>query len=99
MVVILGQVGKWAMLVDQLVSIRDSAPSGCQVAYLITEVLFLAMLQVRLRAPHSIWWTLFLQVQNLRGPSAACRPRVLWQVANKCARKGCTPPPTILVVQ
>ncbi|CAN0138442.1 unnamed protein product [Ectocarpus sp. 12 AP-2014] len=34
------------MLVDQLVSIRDSAPSGCQVAYLITEVLFLAMLQL-----------------------------------------------------
>ncbi|CBN78893.1 conserved unknown protein [Ectocarpus siliculosus] len=40
------KVGKWAMLVDQLVSIRDSAPSGCQVAYLITEVLFLAMLQL-----------------------------------------------------
>ncbi|CAM9745877.1 unnamed protein product, partial [Ectocarpus sp. 13 AM-2016] len=40
------KVGKWAMLVDQLVSVRDSAPSGCQVAYLITEVLFLAMLQL-----------------------------------------------------
>lgn len=34
------------MLVDQLTSIRDVAPSGCQPAYLITEVLFLAMLQV-----------------------------------------------------
>lgn len=34
------------MLVDQLFSIRDVAPSGCQPAYLITEVLFLAMLQV-----------------------------------------------------
>lgn len=34
------------MLVDQLFSIRDVAPSGCQPAYLIIEVLFLAMLQV-----------------------------------------------------
>lgn len=34
------------MLVDQLFTIRDVAPSGCQPAYLITEVLFLAMLQV-----------------------------------------------------
>lgn len=36
------------MLVDQLFSIRDVAPSGCQPAYLITEVLFLVMLQVRI---------------------------------------------------
>lgn len=34
------------MLVDQLFSIRDVAPNGCQPAYLITEVLFLVMLQV-----------------------------------------------------
>jgi len=34
------------MLVEQLFSIRDVAPSECQLAYLITEVLFLAMLQV-----------------------------------------------------
>lgn len=40
------KVGKWTMLVDQLFTIRDVAPSGCQPAYLITEVLFLAMLQV-----------------------------------------------------
>lgn len=40
------QVGKWTMLVDQLFSIRDFAPDGCQPAYLITEVLFLTMLQV-----------------------------------------------------
>ncbi|CAM9491150.1 unnamed protein product, partial [Hapterophycus canaliculatus] len=40
------KVGKWTMLVDQLFSIRDVAPSGCQPAYLITEVLFLVMLQV-----------------------------------------------------
>lgn len=42
------KVGKWAMLVDQLFSIRDVAPDGFQPAYLITEVLFLVMLQVRI---------------------------------------------------
>lgn len=41
------------MLVDQLFTIRDVAPSGCQPAYLITEVLFLAMLQV---SPLSNFW-------------------------------------------
>lgn len=40
------QVGKWTMLVDQLFSIRDFAPAECQPAFLITEVLFLTMLQV-----------------------------------------------------
>ncbi|CAM9489980.1 unnamed protein product [Scytosiphon promiscuus] len=40
------KVGKWTMLVNQLFSIRDVAPSGCQPAYLITEVMFLVMLQV-----------------------------------------------------
>lgn len=34
------------MLVDQLFSIRDFAPEECQLAFLITEVLFLTMLQV-----------------------------------------------------
>lgn len=34
------------MLVDQLFNIGEVAPKGCQTAYLITEVLFLAMLQV-----------------------------------------------------
>lgn len=34
------------MLVDQLFSIREVAPVECQPAYLITEVLFLVMLQV-----------------------------------------------------
>lgn len=34
------------MLVNQLVSVRDVAPDGCQLVYLVTEVLFLAMLQV-----------------------------------------------------
>ncbi|CAM9524584.1 unnamed protein product, partial [Laminaria digitata] len=40
------KVGKWTMLVDQLFSIRDFAPKECQLAFLITEVLFLTMLQV-----------------------------------------------------
>eukprot|EP00752_Nemacystus_decipiens_P006113 g5514.t1 len=40
------KVGKWTMLVDQLFTIRDVAPSVFQPAYLITSVLFLAMLQV-----------------------------------------------------
>ena len=48
------QVGKWTMLVDQLFSIRDVAPSGCQPAYLITEVLFLAMLQVSFAGDHFV---------------------------------------------
>ena len=46
------KVGKWTMLVDQLFSIRDFAPVECQPAYLITEVLFLTMLQVS--TPHSL---------------------------------------------
>lgn len=40
------KVGKWTMLVDQLFGIRDFAPVECQTAFLITEVLFLTMLQV-----------------------------------------------------
>lgn len=40
------KVGRWTMLVDQLLSLHQVAPAGCQVVYLVTEVLFLAMLQV-----------------------------------------------------
>lgn len=43
------KVGKWSMLVDQLFSVGEVAPEDCQPAYLVTGVLFLAMLQVRNR--------------------------------------------------
>lgn len=43
------KVGKWSMLVDQLFSIGEVAPKEIQPAYLITSVVFLAMIQVRRR--------------------------------------------------
>ncbi|CAM9797122.1 unnamed protein product [Choristocarpus tenellus] len=40
------KVGKWALLVEQLMGIGDLAPEGCQVAYLVMETLFVVLLQV-----------------------------------------------------
>lgn len=44
------QIGKWSTLTDQLFSISDVAPEGCHLSYLVTGVVFLAMLQVCARA-------------------------------------------------
>ena len=67
------------MLVDQLFSIRDFAPVECQPAFLITEVLFLAMLQVNtpvLSRKHRRSWSCCLYTKpDIFSINSACRLR------------------------